>query len=132
MYCEPNKFSWRLVWWAIASAVLTVVVSALRKAGLIPPALRGIVALLPVVPMVGFFLGMRRYLKSIDEMQRLMHLEALFFQFGATAVLVMAYGALAKAGVLPDLTAAQAASYVWTGTFFLWGVGLLVVRRKYE
>jgi vacuolar-type H+-ATPase subunit I/STV1 len=81
---------------------------------------------------VGFSLGMRRYLRMIDEMQRLMHLEALFFQFGATAILVMAYAALARAGVLPELTAAEVASYVWIGSFLLWGVGLLLVRRKYE
>jgi len=132
MYCEPNKFSWRLMWWAVASAALTVAVAFLQRGGVIPPAWRGAVALVPVVPMVGFFHGMRRYLRSIDEMQRLMHLEALFFQFGVTAILVMAYAALAKAGVLPSLTAASMASYVWTGMFLLWGVGVLVVRRKYQ
>lgn len=132
MYCEPNRFSRRMVWWAIASASLTVAIAGLRRAGLIPPGLRGIVALLPVVPIVGFLLAMRHYLKSIDEMQRLMHLEALFFQFGATTILVMAYSALAKGGVLPNLNGADAASYVWAGTCFLWGVGLLVVRRKYQ
>ena len=132
MDCEPNKFSWRLMWWAIASAALFVGVALLQRAHLVPRAWRGVVALLPVMPMLGFFLGMRRYLQSIDEMQRLIHLEALFFQFGAVALLAMAYAALAKAGVVPSLNAAEVASSVWTGAFFLWGVGLFLVRRKYE
>lgn len=131
MECQPSKFNWQVLWWAVGSAVLTIAVAVLRSAGMIPPPLRGVAALLPVLPMIGFFLGMARYLKSIDELQRLMHLEALFFQFGVTAILVMAYGALAKAEVVPSLSAAEVASWVWIGSFLLWGVGLAVVRRKY-
>jgi hypothetical protein len=132
MACEPNRFSWQLFWWAGASAALSIAGAVLRSAGLIPPSLRWVVALIPVLPMLGFFFGMARYLRSIDEMQRLMHLEALFFQFGATAVLVMAYGALAKAQAVPSLSPADIASGVWIASFVLWGIGLLVVRRKYQ
>ena len=132
MSCEPNRFSWRMVWWAIASAALTIVVAALRKAGIIPPALRAVTALIPVVVMAGFFIGMARYLRSIDELQRLIHLEALLFQFGATALLVMAYGSLAHVGAVPNLPASDAMSYVWIGTFLMYGVGYAVVSRKYQ
>ncbi len=121
-----------MIWWAIASALLTIVVAVLNRAGVIPPSLRAVAALAPVVIMVGFFVGMARYLRSIDEMQRLMHLEALLFQFAGTALLVMGFGALAKAGVVPNLPASEAMPYLWIVAFLLWGIGLALVRRRYQ
>ena len=132
MSCEQNQFSWRMVWWAIASALLTILMAVLRRVGLMPFSLRAITALIPVIVMVGFFVGMARYLRSIDELQRLIHLEALLFQFAATALLVMAYGALAHVGALPSVSVSDAMSGVWVGTFLMYGFGLVLVRRKYQ
>ena len=133
MYCETsNRFSWRMVWWAVASALLTILVATLRKVGVIPEPLQIPAALLPTLIMVGFFVGMARYLRSIDELQRLIHLEALLFQFGGTALLVMAYGSLAKIGAVPNLSAADAMGYVWIGTFLMYGLGFALVNRKYQ
>jgi hypothetical protein len=75
---------------------------------------------------------MARYLRSIDELQRLIHLEALLFQFAATALLVMAYGSLAHVGVLPALEISDAMSAVWIGTFLMYGLGYVLVSRKYQ
>lgn len=75
---------------------------------------------------------MGRYLRSMDELQRRIHLEALLFQFAATMLLVMAYAALTKAEVIPDLSASRAMAFVWTGAFLLWGIGLVVVRQRYQ
>jgi hypothetical protein len=132
MSCEPNRFNWQMIWWALGSAVLTILLAILRRAGLIPDSLKAVTALIPVAVMIGFFVGMARYLRSIDELQRLIHLEALLFQFGATALLVMAYGSLAHVGALPDLSISDAMSGVWIGTFLMYGVGLVLVRRKYQ
>lgn len=132
MSCEPNRFNWQMIWWALASASLTVLVAVLRRADIIPPGLRAITALIPTVVMVGFFVGMARYLRSVDELQRLIHLEALLFQFGATALLVMAYGSLAQVGALPNLSISDAMGGVWIGTFLMYGVGVALVRRKYQ
>lgn len=121
-----------MILWAVASAVATILVAALQEAGLIPGSFRAVVALLPVALLVGFFVGMGRYLRHLDELQRLIHLEALLFQFAATMLLVMAYAALARAEVLPELGAVQLMSFVWTGAFLLWGLGLLLVRRRYR
>jgi hypothetical protein len=131
MVCETNRFSWRLMGWALASAVLTIVIALLRRSGVIPASLQWIAALLPVLPMIGFFLGMGRWLRSIDELQRLIHLEALLFQFCATAIVVMGYGALAKVDAVPRISVEDALNYVWIAAFLLWGVGLVMVRRKY-
>lgn len=132
MSCEPNRFNWQMIWWALASALLTILMAVLRRFGLIPPSLRAITALIPVFVMGGFFVGMARYLRSIDELQRLINLEALLFQFAATALLVMAYGALAHVGALPTVSISDAMSGVWVGTFLMYGVGLVLVRRKYQ
>ena len=132
MACESNRFNWRMIWWAAASALLTIIVAILRRVGWIPPGLRAITALIPVIVMAGFFVTMARYLRSIDELQRLIHLEALLFQFGATALLVMAYGALAHVGALPSVSIDDAMSGVWIGTFLTYGFGLVLVRRKYQ
>ncbi len=132
MSCESNRFSWRMIWWALGSAVLTILVAVLRRSGLVPESLRVVGALAPVAVLSGFFIGMARYLRSIDELQRLIHLEALLVQFGATAMLVMAYGSLAKVGVVPDLAASDAMGYLWTATFLFYGLGLVLVRRKYR
>lgn len=132
MSCEPNRFNWQMIWWALASAMLTILIAVLRRFGIIPPSLRAITALIPVVVMGGFFVGMARYLRSIDELQRLINLEALLFQFAATALLVMAYGALVHVGALPTVSVADAMSGVWVGTFLMYGVGLVLVRRKYQ
>jgi uncharacterized membrane protein len=132
MSCEPNRFNWQMIWWALASAILTILVAVLRRVGIIPPGLRAITALIPTVVMVGFFVGMARWLRSIDELQRLIHLEALLFQFAATALLVMAYGSLAHVGALPNLSISDAMSGVWIGTFLLYGLGYVLVSRKYQ
>ena len=132
MSCESNRFSRRMIWWAVASAILTILVAVLRRAGLVPASLRAVTALLPTLVMVGFFVGMARYLRSLDELQRLIHLEALLFQFGATALLVMAYGSLAHVGVLPTLEISDAMSAVWIGTFLMYGLGYVLVSRKYQ
>ena len=121
-----------MVWWAVASALLTILVATLRKVGVIPEPLQIPAALLPTLIMVGFFVGMARYLRSIDELQRLIHLEALLFQFGGTALLVMAYGSLAKIGAVPNLSAADAMGYVWIVTFLMYGLGFALVNRKYQ
>ena len=132
MDCKPNRFSWRLMWYAVASAVLSIALAVLRKQGLVPASLAWLAALLPVLPMVGFFFGLARWLRSIDELERTIHLEALMVQFGATGVLVMAYGALAKAGIVPNLTASDASGFLFIAIFAFWSVGLLAIRRKYR
>jgi fructose-specific phosphotransferase system IIC component len=121
-----------MIWWALASAVLTILVALLRRAKVIPPGLLAVTALIPVVVMAGFFVALARYLRSIDELQRLIHLEALLFQFGATALLVMGYGSLAHVGALPTLEISDAMSAVWIGTFLMYGLGYVLVSRKYQ
>lgn len=132
MECAPNQYVRRSVVLALFCAVLALVVGLARREGLIPPSLRWVAALLPVVPMAWYFAGLGRWLKSLDELQRLIQLEALLVQFGLTGVVVMGYGMLAKFEVVPNTGIADFWAWLWLVLFFSWAIGQLIVRRKYR
>ena len=127
-----QRLSWRLFTLGVLSGVLTLVLAYARRHGVIPPRLMWLAALGPVLPMAAYFWGLDRLLRGLDEMQRLIHLEALFIQFGVTAFLVLCYGALAEAGVLPNYPIGTAWPWVWLLMFGSWALGQIVVRRKYR
>lgn len=132
MDCHDKGFVRRSLILALLCALLALVVGVARRAGLVPPSLRWLAALLPVLPMVGYFMGIGRWLKELDELQRLIQLEALFVQFGLTGIVVMAYGLLAKFAVVPNARISDAWAWLWLWLFVSWAVGQLIVRRKYR
>jgi hypothetical protein len=127
-----RKFAWRLLRLALLSALLGLASGYARRHGLIPPSLVWLAALLPVLPMIGYFMGIGRWLQTLDELQRLIQLEALLIQFGATGLFLMSYGVLAKAGVVRDVSISEAWGTVWLAMFLSWTLGQLMVRRKYR
>lgn len=131
MSCGSRRIVWRLLGWALLSAALAIGVAVARDHGLVPPWLRWLGALLPVVPLVGYFLGLGGWIRGLDEMQRLIQLEALFIQFAITAVLIVAYGTLAEAHVVPDFRVSQVWPWLWLTFFVSWAIGQAVIRRKY-
>jgi len=132
MECSPNRYSRRSLLLVLICAALAILVGFARREGLIPPSLRWAAALLPVVPMVGYFIGLSQWLKTMDELQRLIQLEALFIQFGVTAIAVMAYGLLANFEVVPNTGIGDSWHWWWMVLFFSWSFGQLLVRRKYR
>jgi hypothetical protein len=104
----------------------------LERGGVVPRLLSGPVALLPVVPLVVFFVRLTAWLDSMDELQRRIHLEAMVLQFAATGVLVMGYGMLAKSGVVPNYPATLLFPWLWIAMFLLWAGGIVWVRRRYR
>lgn len=117
---------------AMVSAGLALAVSALDHWGALPTGLRPVVVLIPVVPLVFFFFRIARWLRDLDELERMIHHEAILVQFGATGILVMSYGMLAKAGLVPDFRVSQVFPFLWLAIFVFWSLGLVVVRRKYR
>ena len=67
-------------------------------------------------------------LRSLDEFQQRIQLEALAIAFAGTGVLATAYGFLVSAG-LPDI---EWGAMVWPVMVALWAVGLLVANRRYR
>ena len=132
MSCVQNRFAWRALSLSLLSAALAVLTGLARRSDLIPPSLRWVAALLPVVPMIWFFLGLGPWLRSLDELQRQIQLEALLVQFGVTGVFIISYGSLSKYGVLPDSVVSEAWTWFWLVLFLSWAIGQLLVRRKYQ
>lgn len=130
--CSANRYAWRSMGIALISAVLAILIGLARRAGLIPDSLRWLAAILPVIPLIWYFLGIGRWLKSLDELQRLIQLEALQIQFGLTGIFIILYGSLAKFGVVPDSVVSEAWPWFWLVLFFSWALGQLLVRRKYR
>jgi hypothetical protein len=87
---------------------------------------RLIVAVTPVLPALYTMMAFIYYLSCLDELQRRIHLEAIAFAFGGTAIVTFGYGFLENAG-LPHLSW----HYVWPFMTFLWAIGLLIANRRY-
>jgi hypothetical protein len=132
MLCKPNRFTWQLLGWALLSALLALVQALLKRWNLGGGALRGPVALLPVLPMVGYFFALARWVRSLDEMQRLIQFEALLLQFGITALSVMGYGVLAETGAVPNPPVGDLWPWIWLLLFVSWSLGQAIVGRRYR
>lgn len=132
MRCTPNRFTWQLLGWGLLSALLVLVGALLKRWGLDPGPLRWVVALLPVVAMVGYFVALTKWVRSLDEMQRLIQFEALLIQFGITALSVMGYGVLAETGSVPNLPVGELWPGIWLLLFVSWSLGQAIVRRRYR
>ena len=132
MFCTPNRFTWRLLGWALLSAALALGVGLLKRWGMVPNPVRGFLALLPVLPMVGYFFALGRWVRSLDELQRQIQFEALLIQFAVTALSVMGYGVLADSGAVPNTPVGDLWPFIWLLLFLSWSLGQAVVRRKYR
>ena len=117
---------------SLMSAFLALAVALADRMVAVPGGLRPVLAILPVVPLIAFFGRMAKWLRSLDELERMIHLEAMVTQFGLTGILVMSYGMLARAGAVPNLMATTAFPFLWLAQFGFWSVGVALVRRKYQ
>lgn len=112
---------------AMGAYVILVIVSiTLLKSNPTAP-WRGLVAVLPVIPASVVVLAVVRYIGRMDELQRLIQLDALGAAFGATALLTFTWGLLENAG-FPHL------SLIWVLPLMavLWGVGVGVAAYRYR
>ena len=115
-----------LVSMAAYVAVLLVSLEVLQRGDLSPPA-RDLLAVAPVVPAAGIFASLIRFIQSIDELQRRMHVEAFAIAAGVTAALGLTYGFLEGVG-FPHVSAWWAFLCVDVS----WGTSLLFLRRRYR
>lgn len=95
--------------------------------GLVAGPWKYLVVLLPMIPAGFVPLTAIRFLRQIDEMQRLIQLEALAFAFTVSALITFGYGFLEAVG-LPHLNW----TLVWPIMGVSWAVGLLIAHRRYE
>lgn len=128
---SQRYYTIRLLGLSLLSAALAFGARFVRDHGWVPHSFLWLLMLIPVLPMIAYFVGVRQWIGSLDEMQRQIQLESLSVQFGLTAIIVMSYGVLADASVLPDIPISDAWPLIWLVSFFGWVVGSLIIRRKY-
>lgn len=90
-------------------------------------ALRFLFAVLPVFPSAFAMCATIRFVRSLDELQRRIHLEGMAFSFLGTCLISLTWGFLQDAG-LPH------ADVIWVPLLLvlLWAVGLNIARRRYQ
>jgi hypothetical protein len=101
-------------------------VLVLRHAGVGEP-WRSLVCLVPIIGAAGCCWAILRRLHGLDELQLRLQLEALAVAFAGTALLSISYGFLEGVGY-PRLSM----FVVWPLMAVLWGIGLLLARRRYQ
>lgn len=106
-------------------ALVYVSVHALQSKPAAP--LKYVIAVLPMLPILLIPLFFVQLLRSLDELQRRIQLEALGFAFAASAFVTLTYGFLENAG-LPDVNWV----WVWPIMAVFWTLGLFAARWRYR
>ena len=85
------------------------------------------VAALPMIGCIAALIAIMRQIRSLDEFQRRIQLEALAFSFAATAMITLTWGFLEGAG------APQFPTFgVWPLMGFTWAIGGFIAQRRYR
>lgn len=88
---------------------------------------RTLILLLPVIPVLFMLRVYMELVRSIDEMQQRIQMEALAFSLGVTGILTFTYGFLEGAG-WPKI----GMIWVFPLSIALWGIGLAIATRRYQ
>ncbi len=110
----------------LAYVVVLVISITVINYGL-PPAWKLVFALLPIIPIAFVFAAIVRYVGSIDELQRRIHIESLALAAGITALLAVTYGFLETVG-LPHLSA----WFTYAAVMVAWLIARPFVARRYR
>jgi hypothetical protein len=110
----------------LAYAVVLIISIKAIEHGL-PPALKLVFALLPLLPIAFVFAAIVRYMSSIDELQRRIHIESLSLAAGITALLAITYGFLETVG-FPHLSA----WFTYAAVMVAWLIAQPFVARRYR
>ena len=95
------------------------------------PALRALVALLPVAPVVLVVRALVRYIRDADELQRRIELESVSLATAMVSMLYLAGGFLQMAKVI-DIPSGVAMFWVFPLVCLAYGLVKMVVSRKFR
>lgn len=99
---------------------------SLLKSHTFSPDLRAMIAVTPAFPMFAVVYSVVRYLQSVDELIRQVHLEALAISAGITAALSITYTFLEGVG-FPH----SQAWWAFVSIDVFWALSLPFVKRRY-
>ena len=100
------------------------------RRGIEPVALRALVAVAPVLPLLFFLRTALRYLREIDELQRRIETEAIGVASLLVSMLYFAGGLLQKAEVV-DIDAAAAMIWVFPLLCLSYGIAKMRLTKRY-
>ncbi|MFT4179879.1 MAG: hypothetical protein QM612_10545 [Thermomonas sp.] len=100
------------------------------KRGIEPVALRALVAVAPVLPLLFFLRAALRYLREIDELQRRIETEAIGIASLLVSMLYFAGGLLQQAKVI-DVHAGNMMIMVFPLLCGIYGIAKMVLTRRY-
>ena len=131
MSCGLGPRAWLppLLWGlgaGFAAAAATVLFVLLK----LPTPMRAALALLPLLPSVGYILCIVRMLRRVDELQRRIQLEAIGFAFAGTVIVAMLVDLLEQAKIVPAIHWGWAG--LWTAMALLWALGNVIAVRRYR
>jgi len=121
----------RALWPALALYSVTLFASIfLIRRGIESVPLRGLVAVLPVLPIGWMMLAALRYLREVDELQRRIETEAIGIASLLVSLLYFAGGMLEKAEVI-RMDAGVAMIWVFPLLCGTYGIAKMILTRRY-
>ena len=111
----------------VAYAVILVLSIHLLKTAGLTGALRDLVAVTPAIPMIAVIFAVMRFIGSVDELQRQIHIEALAVAAGITAALGLTYTFLEGVG-FPSVQA----WWAFASVDLCWALSLPFIARRYK
>ena len=121
----------RALWPALALYSVTLFASIfLIRRGIESVPLRGLVAVLPVLPIGWMMLAALRYLREVDELQRRIETEAIGAASLLVSLLYFAGGMLEKAEVI-RMDAGVAMIWVFPLLCGTYGIAKMILTRRY-
>jgi hypothetical protein len=114
---------------ATLGAVLLIASSLVNAIADPGPALRVVLALLPVVPLGALAWAIHQAIRQLDELQRRIHLDAMTGAFVGTAFVALVVGQLQHANLgIPELNWA----FLWPVQVVLWAAAYFMAARRYQ
>ena len=125
---ENKRYRRQMLIWAITYCLVTFAsVYTLKNAGIGHLGLRTLIALLPILPVAWVGIIILRFIRSLDELQQKIQLEAVVFAAVMTGLLTGAYGFLEGVGY-PELDTV----WILPMLMVLWVGGQVLARRRYQ
>lgn len=117
---------------AMAAYVVMVVVSIMALKELAEPLwLRGMIAVLPVLPLAVAIHAFIVFLREVDEMQQRIELESLAVATAAVSLITLTAGFLQSAGVIA-IRGSVALLWVFPMLCMTYGIAKAVLYRRYQ
>jgi hypothetical protein len=111
------------------TAYVVILIIAVSWVNILPQEdpLRYVIILAPVVPLLIALLVFMRWLRNVDEFERKLNFEAFGFSLATTGIITLTLGFLERAG-FPDTPLMLVPMLM----IFLWGLGLVIARKRYQ